>query len=117
MECNPTFTARHGRPGRTGNAAAAQHTSRREIDMAIGAYMALRRCSEHTARAALFQAARDARVGLGAVSQALLEQISDVASAATPDTALVYWRKHLTSPVTTEASNPSPAESPPLTAG
>ena len=98
MELNPSFTTRHLWPGRMSNTAAVQHTSRREIDMAIGAYMALLGCSEQTARAALIQAARDARVGLDAVSQALLAVIDGVDSEIHADTALAYWREHLVAP-------------------
>lgn len=80
--------------------------------MAIGAYMALRRCSEHTARAALIQAARDARVGLGAASQALLIQVSDCAAHTAAGAAPAYWREHFGSSVAAEPHDVSPAESP-----
>lgn len=68
--------------------------------MAIGAYMALRTCSEEQARAALIAAARRVQIGLGAVSQALLTLVSDLEVSAEPDTALTYWTKHLASPRT-----------------
>jgi len=98
MECNTDSVARHGLPGRVGSGSAAQHTSRREIDMGIGAYMALRRCSEQTARAALIQSARDASVGLGAASHALLAVMGELNSDIDPDTALGCWREHLGAP-------------------
>lgn len=73
--------------------------------MAIGAYMALRSCSEQAARTALIQAARDARAGLGAVSQALLIRVSDAGSYATTDDVLAYWREQLESPATPRPAN------------
>lgn len=74
---------------------ATQHTSRREIDMAIGAYMALRACPEGQARYALIQAARGAGVGLGAVSQALLAWVGDPTMIVGSDPAREYWESHL----------------------
>lgn len=65
--------------------------------MAIGAYMALRNCSEDRARGALIHVARGAEVGLGAASQALLALVGDVEANAEPSAAREYWRKHLAS--------------------
>jgi hypothetical protein len=54
----------------------ADHRSRREIDMAIGVLMGVRRCSQQEASEALVSATRTSGVGLGGVSRALLDIIS-----------------------------------------
>ncbi|UXA16766.1 ANTAR domain-containing protein [Mycobacterium sp. SMC-4] len=98
------YTSRHTPPVRSARrgdnrtSCTAQHTSRREIDMAIGAYMALRRCSEDQARAALICATQSARLGLGAASQALLAWVNDTDLDAEADRGLTYWRTHFASP-------------------
>ncbi len=72
----------------------AAHSSRRVIDMAMGAYMAIRHCPEQQARAAIIDAARDSGVGLGAASQALMAVINGEFGADATG-AVDYWRRHL----------------------
>ena len=103
MAPTPGYTQRHSSPGRAARIAdgrdycVAQHTSRREIDMAIGAYMGLHKCSEEQARSAIIEVARGASIGLRGVSQALLALVSDNIVSAEPNAAVEYWRKYLTS--------------------
>ena len=67
----------------------AEHRSRREIDMAIGVLMGLRRCTAEDALEVLADATRASGVGLGAVSGTLLTVISgDVESA---DQTVAHW--------------------------
>jgi ANTAR domain len=68
----------------------ADHRSRREIDMAIGVLMGVRRCSQQEALEALVCATRTTGVGLGGVSRALLDVISgDPAPSA--GEAITHW--------------------------
>jgi hypothetical protein len=74
----------------THNYRPADHRSRREIDMAIGVLMGIRRCSQQAALEALVCATRTSGVGLGGVSRALLNVISgDPALCAGEATA--HW--------------------------
>jgi hypothetical protein len=75
----------------------ADHRSRREIDMAIGVLMAIRRCSQQEALEALADATRTSGVGLGGVSRALLDVISgDPAPWA--GEAIAHWNALLALP-------------------
>jgi hypothetical protein len=75
----------------------AEHRSRREIDMAIGVLMGVRRCSAQEASAALAHATRASGVGLGGVSHALLAVIDGEADAT--DSAVAHWNSALDSAV------------------
>jgi hypothetical protein len=68
----------------------AEHRSRREIDMAIGVLMGVRRCSAKEASEALASATRASGVGLGGVSRALLDVVSGDAEA-TAGEASAHW--------------------------
>lgn len=75
----------------------AEHRSRREIDMAIGVLMGVRRCSAADALEVLADATRASGVGLGGVSRALLTVISgDVEAAA--GQAVAHWNAVLDLP-------------------
>lgn len=110
MEHGAAYTSRHSPPVRAARGSdgscqpAARHSSRAEIDMAIGAYMALWQCTEYEARTALIQAARGARVGLGAASHALLEIATRSDLSGGNEAALQYWRAHL-APMPTVATD------------
>ena len=68
----------------------AEHRSRREIDLAIGVLMGIRRCSAQDALEALVGATRASGVGLGGGSRALLNVVSgDVKPTA--DKAVAHW--------------------------
>lgn len=74
----------------------AEHRSRREIDMAIGVLMGVRRCSAGDALEVLADATRASGVGLGGVSRALLTVVSgDVESA---DQTVAHWNAVLDLP-------------------
>jgi ANTAR domain len=72
----------------------ADHRSRREIDMAIGVLMGIRRCSQQEALEALVGATRTSGVGLGGVSRTLLDVISGD-SALRADEAIAHWNSLL----------------------
>jgi hypothetical protein len=74
----------------------AEHRSRREIDLAIGVLMGIRRCSAQDALEALADATRASGVGLGGVSRALLTVITGdveptVAGDAAAHTGTLCW--------------------------
>ena len=72
----------------------AEHRSRREIDLAIGVLMGIRRCSAQDALEALVGATRVSGVGLGGVSRALLNVVSgDVEPTAAE--AVAHWNAML----------------------
>jgi ANTAR domain-containing protein len=72
----------------------AEHQSRREIDMAIGVLMGIRRCSPQEALEALAGATRASGVGLGGVSRTLLDVVSGDPQLAA-DEALAHWNSLL----------------------
>jgi ANTAR domain len=67
-----------------------EHRTRREIDMAIGVLMGIRRCSQREALHALVGATRASGVGLGGVSRALLDVISGNPEPV-PSEAAAHW--------------------------
>jgi hypothetical protein len=72
----------------------ADHRSRREIDMAIGVLMGVRRCSQREASEALVCATRTTGVGLGGVSRALLDVISGDPTPSAAE-AIAHWNELL----------------------
>lgn len=69
----------------------AEHQSRREIDMAIGVLMGIRRCSARDALDALVNATRASGVGLGGVSRTLLTVITGDGETAASEKAVAHW--------------------------
>jgi len=69
----------------------AEHRSRREIDMAIGVLIGIRRCSAREALEALAGATRASGVGLGGVSRTLLDMVSGDVEPSTADEAVAHW--------------------------
>lgn len=76
----------------------AEHRSRREIDMAIGVLMAMRRCSADEALEALAGATRASGIGLGGVSRTLLTVISSDEEPPVADKAVEHWNALLDLP-------------------
>ena len=74
-----------------GSYRPAEHQSRREIDMAIGVLMGLRRCSARDALDALVNATRASGVGLGGVSRTLLTVITGDGETSSSDKAVAHW--------------------------
>jgi hypothetical protein len=68
------------------------HRSRREIDLAIGVLIGIRRCSQNEALEALVDAMRVSGRGLGGVSRALLGVVSGDAESIAADQAVAHWR-------------------------
>jgi ANTAR domain len=68
------------------------HRSRREIDLAIGVLMGLRRCTAREALEALVDATRASGVGLGGVSRALLTVIGGDMGATAAGEASEHWQ-------------------------
>jgi len=68
------------------------HRSRREIDLAIGILIGLRRCSQNEALETLVDATRASGRGLGGVSRALLDVISGDTESTAADEAVAHWR-------------------------
>jgi hypothetical protein len=68
------------------------HRSRREIDLAMGVLMGIRRCSAQEALQALVDATRASGLGLGRVSHTLLTVVSGDAAPAAADEALAHWQ-------------------------
>jgi hypothetical protein len=77
----------------------ADHQSRREIDMAIGVLIGIRRCTAHEALDALVTATRVSGIGLGGVSRTLLSIVSGDVESTTTDTAAAHWNSMLESTV------------------
>ncbi|OBG29222.1 ANTAR domain-containing protein [Mycobacterium sp. 852002-51057_SCH5723018] len=78
------MTQAHGyRPG--------EHRSRREIDLAIGVLMGVRRCSAQEALEVLVEAMRASGVGLGGVSRSLLSVISGDVEPTAACAAVAHW--------------------------
>jgi hypothetical protein len=72
------------------SARRTDHSSRREIDLAIGALIAMHRCTEREAFASMVRAVDATGIGLGELSRALIAVISGTeASADAP--ACRYW--------------------------
>jgi hypothetical protein len=69
----------------------AEHRSRREIDMAIGVLMGIRRCSQKEALATLVHATRATGVGIGGVSQTLLDIVSEKAAPSAGEDVVAHW--------------------------
>lgn len=87
----------------THNYRPGEHRSRREIDMALGVVMGIRRCSAKEALEVLAGGTRASGVGLGGVSRALLSVVSGdpgpaVGEAVTHWNALLGLPAHLGSP-------------------
>lgn len=74
------------------------HRSRREIDLAIGVLIGMRRCSAHQALETLVEATRVTGVGLGAVSGTLLTVVTGDAERWTVDKTSDHWRALLELP-------------------
>jgi ANTAR domain len=79
-----------------------QHTSRREIDVAVGILVALRGCSERAAFGELVGVVHDSGLGIGALADGLVALASG-ASSAGHDEAFAAWgdllgRNHLGRP-------------------
>jgi len=68
------------------------HRSRREIDLAIGILIGIRRCSQNEALETLVDATRVSGRGLGGVSRALLDVISGDTESTAADEAVAHWR-------------------------
>ncbi|MHC9295504.1 ANTAR domain-containing protein [Mycobacterium sp. LTG2003] len=64
--------------------------SRREIDLALGAYMGIRRCTQREALQAIVGAAHATGIGLGGVSHALIAVITGDTTTA-PSPAIDHW--------------------------
>jgi hypothetical protein len=77
----------------------ADHQSRREIDMAIGVLIGIRRCTAHEALDVLVTATRVSGIGLGGVSRTLLSIVSGDVKSTTTDTAAAHWNSMLHSTV------------------
>jgi hypothetical protein len=75
----------------SGSYRPGEHRSRREIDMAIGVLMGMRRCPAPEALDALVTATRATGVGLGGVSRTLLTVISGGIGTSTVDKAVAHW--------------------------
>ncbi|MEE3062647.1 MAG: ANTAR domain-containing protein [Actinomycetota bacterium] len=75
----------------------ADHRSRREIDMAIGVLMGIRRCSQKEALDTLVRATRASGVGIGGVSRTLLDVVSEGPEPSTDD-AIAHWNALLELP-------------------
>ncbi|WP_422744416.1 ANTAR domain-containing protein [Mycobacterium sp. WMMD1722] len=67
-----------------------EHSSRREIDLALGALMGVRRCTEREAFDVMVEAVHATGTGLGEMSQALIEVISG-AVPRTDARAVRHW--------------------------
>lgn len=65
--------------------SAHDHLSRREIDLAVGALMALHRCTEREAFDRMVRAVHSTGIGLGELSHALIAVVSGAADS--PDSA------------------------------
>jgi hypothetical protein len=72
-----------------------ERRARREIDLAMGVLIGIRRCSEEEAFAALADATRASGHGLGAVSRALLSVIIGGSESTTADAAVAHWQSVL----------------------
>jgi hypothetical protein len=66
--------------------------SRRELDLAIGALMAIRGCSDREAFEEIADAVHQTSIGLGSHTCALLTLISGGSDESTHSGALSYWR-------------------------
>jgi hypothetical protein len=69
----------------------AEHQSRREIDMAIGVLIGIRRCSAQEALEALVAATRASGVGLGGVSRTLLDVVLGDFEPTAAGEAVTHW--------------------------
>lgn len=69
---------------------AAQHTSRREIDVAVGILVGLRGCPERAAFDELVGVVRDTGLGIGGIATGLVALASG-ASSAGHDEAFAAW--------------------------
>ena len=77
---------------RTHSYRPGAHQSRREIDMAIGVLMGIRRCSAREASEALAGVTRASGIGLGGVSRTLLDMVSGDVEPNTTDDATAHWK-------------------------
>lgn len=68
----------------------AQHTSRREIDIAVGILVGLRGCSEQAAFEELVAVVRDTGIGIGAIATGLAA-LAAGGSSAGHDAAFAAW--------------------------
>ncbi|MBO0680828.1 ANTAR domain-containing protein [Mycolicibacterium sp. S2-37] len=69
---------------------SGDRSSRRDIDLAIGALIGIRRCSEREAFDAIVDAVHATGIGLGEVSHALVALVSG-ATEATDSPAIRHW--------------------------
>jgi hypothetical protein len=69
---------------------ATQHTSRREIDVAVGILVGLRGCSERAAFDELVGVVHDTGIGIGGIATGLVALASG-ASSAGHDAAFAAW--------------------------
>lgn len=76
---------RHGCP-------VGEHSSRREIDIAIGVLMGLTGCAERNAFDLLATAVHQTGIGLGEASAALISAVGEGTPAAHNPGAVSYWR-------------------------
>ena len=72
-----------------------EHSTRTEIDMAIGVLIALRGCSRQHAFRQIAEAAHRAGVGLGSASQALVTLASGRPDPAADPEVLRHWQSVL----------------------
>ena len=83
---------------------------RRDIDIAIGTLIGMRRCTEDEALAALVEVAHATHIGLGAVSRALVSVVGGVRRESVAEVAVDSWTEYLaatTTDHTTQTPNTS----------
>ena len=82
----------------------AEHRSRREIDLATGALMGIRRLSAEEAWSVIVGVVRASGVGPGEVSRALLNVITGDIETAASKQATTHWNRVLSLPAQTVTS-------------